>query len=464
MAFICRFAPSPTGPLHIGGVRTALFNWLLARKNKGKFYLRIEDTDKERSKDEFKKQIIESLSWVGIKHDDKEFIQSKNINKHKEIAEELLKKGFAYKCYCSEEEIKEQKEKCKKQGIPYAYNRKWRDPKDLKIPKDIKPVIRFKSKTSGNTIIKDLVQGDVEIENNTIEDFIILRNDGTPTYNLSATVDDHQMGMTHIIRGDDHKINTFKQIQIYQAMGWDVPEFAHIPLIHTIQGKKLSKRDNASTLDDYSKIGIMPDALRNYLLRLGWSYQDKEIFTLDESIEYFNLEGIGKSPSKLDMSRILSMNEHYIKTINENDLYQNLFEYCKIYKEEIKNDKETKIKSSLSFLKNKAKTLEDIYNNAKFIINDEVNFNEDDFKLIDDKAKKIISEFIKELSSITNINRENLEPLVNNLIKTNDTNFKGVGQPVRIALTGSKFGPGLYDIVIALGKEEALKRLNKIIS
>ena len=208
----------------------------------------------------------------------------------------------------------------------------------------------------------------------------------------------------------------------------------------------------------------MPDALRNYLLRLGWSYQDKEIFTLNESIEYFNLKGIGKSPSKLDMSRILSMNEYYIKTINEKDLYQNLFQYCKIYKEEIKKDKETKIKSSLSFLKNKAKTLEDIYNNAKFIINDEVNFNEDDFKLIDDKAKKIISEFIKELSSISNINKENLEPVVNNLIKTNDTNFKGVGQPIRIALTGSKFGPGLYDIIMALGKEEVLKRLAKIIS
>ncbi len=300
--------------------------------------------------------------------------------------------------------------------------------------------------------------------NNTIEDFIILRNDGTPTYNLSATIDDHQMGITHIIRGDDHKINTFKQIQIYQAMSWDVPEFAHIPLIHTIEGKKLSKRDNASTLDDYSKIGIMPDALRNYLLRLGWSYQDKEIFTLEESIEHFNLAGIGKSPSKLDMSRILSMNEHYIKTIDENDLYQCLDEYCKIYKEEIKNDKETKIKSSLSFLKNKAKTLEDIYNNSKFIINDEVNFNEDDIKLIDDKAKKIISEFIKELSSISKINKENLEPVVNNLIKINDTNFKGVGQPIRICLTGSKFGPGLYDIVIALGKEEVLKRLAKIIS
>jgi len=456
-----RFAPSPTGALHIGGVRTALFNWLFSKNQKGTFHLRIEDTDKERSKEEHKIQIIKSLKWIGIEHDGEEYIQSQKIEDHIKIANELLKKGNAYKCYCSAEEIEEQKKRARQKKMPYIYNRKWRDSDEKDAPKDIKPVIRFKSKIEGNSKLKDLVQGDVEIENNTIEDFIILRNDGTPTYNLSATVDDHQMGMTHIIRGDDHKINTFKQIQIYQAMGWDVPEFAHIPLIHTIEGKKLSKRDNASTLDDYSKIGIMPDALRNYLLRLGWSYQDKEIFTLDESIEFFNLEGIGKSPSKLDISRILSMNEHYIKTIDENDLYQNLFEYCKIYKEEIKSDKETKVKSSLSFLKNKAKTLEDIYNNSKFIINDEVNFNQDDLKLIDDKAKKIISEFIKELSLISNINKESLEPVVNNLIKTNDTNFKGVGQPIRIALTGSKFGPGLYDIVISLGKDEVIKRLQR---
>jgi len=459
-----RFAPSPTGALHIGGVRTALFNWLFSKNQKGTFHLRIEDTDKERSKNEHKIQIIKSLNWIGIEHDGEEYIQSQKIKNHIKIANELLQKGNAYKCYCSAEEIEEQKKRARQKKLPYIYNRKWRDADEKNAPKDIKPVIRFKSKVEGNSKLKDLVQGDVEIENNTIEDFIILRNDGTPTYNLSATVDDHQMGMTHIIRGDDHKINTFKQIQIYQAMGWDVPEFAHIPLIHTIEGKKLSKRDNASTLDDYSKIGIMPDALRNYLLRLGWSYKDKEIFTIEESIEYFNLEGIGKSPSKLDMSRILSMNEHYIKTIDEKDLYECLVEYCKTYKEEVRVDKEIKVKSSLSFLKNKAKTLEDIYNNAKFIISDEVNFNEDDIKLIDDKAKKIISEFINELSSMTNINKDNLEPVVNNLIKTNDTNFKGVGQPIRIALTGSKFGPGLYDIVIALGKEEALKRLAKIIS
>ena len=459
-----RFAPSPTGALHIGGVRTALFNWLYTKNQNGAFHLRIEDTDKERSKEEYKIQIIKSLKWIGIKHDGEEYIQSTKLNDHIKVANELLRNGHAYKCYCSTEEIEEQKQRSKQKKIPYIYNRKWRDADEKDAPKDVKPVIRFKSKIDGNSTFIDLVQGSVEIESKTIEDFIILRNDGTPTYNLSATVDDHQMGISHIIRGDDHKINTFKQIQIYSAMGWKIPQFAHIPLIHTLEGKKLSKRDNASTLDDYSKIGIIPEALRNYLLRLGWSYKDKEIFTLDESIKYFNLEGIGKSPSKLDISRILSMNEHYIKTIDENDLYQNFIEYCKIYKEKINEDKETKVKYSLSFLKNKAKTLEDIYNNAKFIIDDKVNFNKEDLKLIDDKAKKIISEFRKELSSILNVNRENLEPLVNNLIKTNETNFKGVGQPLRIALTGSKFGPGLYDIVISLGKSEVLERLSKIIS
>ena len=244
-----------------------------------------------------------------------------------------------------------------------------------------------------------------------------------------------------------------------------VPQFAHIPLIHTIDGKKLSKRDNASTLDDYSKIGIMPDALRNYLLRLGWSYEDKEIFTLEESIKYFNLEGIGKSPSKLDMSRILSMNEHYIKNIDESELYKHLVEYCEIYKEKIKPEKEIKIKPSLTFLKNKAKTLEDIFNNAKYIILDEVKFDDQDLKLIDNNAKNIIAELKNKLSSTDNLNKEDLEPIVNDLIKKYDTNFKGVGQPIRVALTGSKFGPGLYDIIISLGKEEVEKRLsNKIIT
>ena len=460
-----RFAPSPTGPLHIGGVRTALFNWLYSKNQKGNFYLRIEDTDKERSKEEYKKQIIKSLQWIGINHDGQEYIQSQKINDHIKVANELLKKGNAYKCYCSNEEIEEQKKRAKQKKIPYVYDRKWRDKNESEAPNNIKPVIRFKSKVTGKSVLKDLVQGDVEIENNTIEDFVILRNDGTPTYNLSASVDDHQMNMTHIIRGDDHKINTFKQIQIYEAMGWDLPSFAHIPLIHTIEGKKLSKRDKASTLEDYSKIGIIPDALRNYLLRLGWSFEDKEIFTLDESIKYFNLKGIGKSPSKLDMSRILSMNEHYIKNIDENDLFNQFVNYCEIFKSEIKTEKNDKIKKSLSFLKNKAKTLEDIFNNSQYILNDDVNFNKEDLKLIDDKAKKIISEFNERINKIKEFRRENLEPVVQELIKSNNTNFKGVGQPLRIALTGSKFGPGIYDIIISLGKDEVEKRLaNKTIS
>jgi glutamyl-tRNA synthetase len=454
-----RFAPSPTGPLHIGGVRTALFNWLYSKNQKGNFYLRVEDTDKERSKDEYKNQIIQSLKWIGINYDGDEYIQSKKIDDHIKVADALLKNGYAYKCYCSTEEIEEQKKRARQKKIPYIYDRKWRDKTEADAPKNIKPVIRFKSKIVGKTILKDLVQGDVEIENNTIEDFVILRNDGTPTYNLSASVDDHQMNMTHIIRGDDHKINTFKQIQIYEAMKWDLPSFAHIPLIHTIDGKKLSKRDKASTLDDYSKIGIIPDALRNYLLRLGWSYKDKEIFTLEESIQYFNLEGVGKSPSKLDISRILSMNEHYIKNIDEDDLFDQLTKYCKLYKSEIKADKSEKIKKSLTFLKNKAKTLEDIYNNSQYILDDEINFNQEDIKLIDDKAKKIISAFIYQFSSVATLNKETLEPIVNEIIKANDTNFKGVGQPLRIALTGSKFGPGIYDIIISLGKKEVMKRL-----
>ena len=459
-----RFAPSPTGPLHIGGVRTALFNWLYSKNQKGSFFLRIEDTDKERSKNEYKDQIVKSLKWIGIEHDGQEYIQSSKINDHINIAKELLKNGFAYKCYCTQEEIEEQKKRAKQKKLPYKYNRKCRNLKESDAPNGTDPVIRFKSKSEGNSILKDLVQGNIEIENNTIEDFVILRKDGTPTYNLSASVDDHQMNITHIIRGDDHKINTFKQMQIYLSMKWDLPSFAHIPLIHTTEGKKLSKRDKASTLDDYSKIGVMPEALRNYLLRLGWSFKDKEIFTEEESIKYFNLEGIGKSPSKLDMSRILSMNEHYIKNIDENELFNQLTKYCEIYKEKIPNEKEEKIKSSLVFLKNKAKTLEDIFNNSQYIIQNKVSFNQEDLKLLDDKAKKIVSEFSNNISKIEKLNKETLEPIINELIKSNETNFKGVGQPLRIVLTGSKFGPGIYDIISSLGKEEVQKRLGSKIT
>jgi glutamyl-tRNA synthetase len=459
MSFNCRFAPSPTGPLHIGGVRTALFNWLLAKKNKGKYFLRIEDTDKERSKDEFKKQIISSLSWLGIEHDGEEYIQSKNINKHVAVAEELIKKGFAYPCYCTEKELDEQKALAKRKNLPFIYNRKCRD---LKEKKDGPAVIRFKSKMSGTTLIKDLVQGDRNISNSTIEDFVILRKDKSPTYQLSATVDDHEMKITHVIRGDDHMINSFKQKQIYDAMGWEVPNFAHIPLIHSEQGKKLSKRDNASTLEDYVKIGIISDALRNYLLRLGWSYKDKEIFTKQESIDLFDLSGVGKSPSKLDMNRIYSINETYIKTIDEKDLFNFFKEYVSKYKKPIDQAKENILLKSMGFLKNKAKTLEDIWNNAQYIINDKIEIGADDKKLIDDLSKKVISDFTSDYEKLPSLSRETLEPVIKSLIDKHKTNFKGVGQPLRIALVGSRFGPGLYDVILSLDKTEVIKRLKQI--
>ena len=459
MNFVCRFAPSPTGPLHIGGVRTALFNWLLARKNKGKYFLRIEDTDRERSKDEFKDQIILSLSWLGIEHDGEPYIQSKNIEKHIDITNVLIKKGFAYHCYCTENELDDQKALAKKKSLPFFYNRKCRD---LKEKKDGPSVIRFKSKIAGSALIKDLVQGDRNISNSTIEDFVILRKDKSPTYQLSATVDDNEMKITHVIRGDDHMINSFKQKQIYEAMGWAVPNFAHIPLIHSDKGKKLSKRDNASTLEDYKKIGIMPDALRNYLLRLGWSYKDKEIFTLQESIDLFDLNGVGKSPSKLDMSRILSMNETYIKTIDEKDLFEFFKEYVTKYKKPFNSSKDTTLIKCIAFLKNKAKTLEDIFNNAQYIINDKIKIDDDDQKLLDDQSKLIIKNFMLDFEKLHPLNKETLEPLIKSLIAKHKTNFKGVGQPLRIGITGSRFGPGLYDVILSLDKTEVLKRLSEV--
>ncbi len=459
MTFICRFAPSPTGPLHIGGVRTALFNWLLAKKNNGKFYLRIEDTDKERSKDEFKKQIIKSLGWLGINHDGQEFVQSKNLKRHIQVADELVKKGYAYFCYCSEKDLEEQKLLAKKKSLPFVYNRKCRD---LKEKKNGPAVLRFKSKISGSTLIKDLVQGDLNVSNMTIEDFVILRNDKTPTYQLCASVDDHDMSVTHVIRGDDHKINTFKQKQIFEAMGWEVPNYAHIPLIHSEKGKKLSKRDNASTIEDYIKKGILADALRNYLLRLGWSHKDKEIFDLDESVKLFDLDGVGKSPSKLDMTRILSLNEHYIKNMGEKKLFNFLKIYCDQFKEKINPIKEDVILKSLNFLKNKAKTLDDIYFNSQYILKDDIQISSDDLKLINNSAKKILADFLIEFQKMTKIEKNGIEQIIKNLIEVHKTNFKGVGQPLRIVLTGSKFGPGIYDVILSLDKEKIVTRLKSI--
>ena len=457
---ITRFAPSPTGNLHIGGARTALFNWLFSKNQKGKFLLRIEDTDILRSKDEYYEQIISTLKWLEINWDEEPYIQSKNIESHINVANTLLKNGYAYKCYCTEKELEEEKKLCLAKKIPYTYSKKCRNILEEDNKKSF--VVRFKSKTEGKTVLRDLVQGDVEINNNTIEDFVILRKDNKPTYNLSAAVDDYQMKISHVIRGDDHKINAFKQIQIFESMKWKIPDYAHIPLIHSKEGKKLSKRDDASTVEDYKKIGILPEALRNYLLRLGWSYKDKEIFSVKESIELFNLKNIGKSPSKLDFERIKSMNEYYIKSTKDEILLEKLIHYSELYKEKIPKQFHETIKINLSFLKNKSKSLEDIYNNSKYIFSYELNENQ--IQKIDKSKLTIIKDIYSLIKKDKNLSKDYLKSIFDKIIETEKINFKDLGQPLRIILTGSEYGPAIYDIANSLGLDEFLKRLELFFS
>ena len=457
---ITRFAPSPTGNLHIGGARTALFNWLFAKNQKGKFLLRIEDTDTQRSKNEFYEQIISTLKWLEINWDEEPYIQSNNIKSHVNIANILLKNGHAYKCYCSEKELEDEKKLYLEKKIPYTYSKKCRNILENIDNKSF--VVRFKSKIEGKTVLKDLVQGNIEINNNTIEDFVILRKDNKPTYNLSAAVDDYQMKITHVIRGDDHKINAFKQVQIFERMNWKMPEYAHIPLIHSKEGKKLSKRDDASTVEDYKKIGILPEALRNYLLRLGWSYKDKEIFTEEESIKFFNLKNIGKSPSKLDFDRIKSINEFYIKSTRDDILIEKLINYSKLYKKEIPKKFYNTIKINLSFLKNKSKSLEDIYNNSKYIFSYEL--KDDEVKKIDKSKFTIIKNIYFLIKKEKKIDKDYLKNIFDKIIETEKVNFKDIGQPLRIILTGSEYGPAIYDIANSLSFDEFINRLELFFS
>ena len=453
---ITRFAPSPTGQLHIGGARTALFNYLYSKNQKGKFLLRIEDTDKERSKKIYENQIIDSLGWLGVNFDDNVFYQSQNIKKHIDVANQLLKNNFAYKCYCTQEELDQKREITKQNSVNYIYDGKCRD---LGEEKNLPFVVRLKIEKNKKIMLYDGVQGNVEIDTITLEDFILLRSDNTPTYNLSASVDDKLMNITHVIRGDDHKINALKQIMIFQYMGWKLPKYFHIPLIHSEDGKKLSKRDNASTTEDYKKIGILPIALRNYLIRLGWSYKDKEIFNDEESIKYFSLKNIGKSPSKLDFERIKSLNEFYIKNLNESVLIENLIIYIKTYKKKLDGKIIDNITSNINILKNKAKTLEDIYNNSNFIY---------DFKkkldVINDKNKTIINEFYSELVKLKSYDEEKISQINQDIIKKNNIRFKDLGQPLRLILTGSDQAPSIKDIIKILGISETINRIKLHIS
>ena len=453
---ITRFAPSPTGQLHIGGARTALFNYLYSKNQKGKFLLRIEDTDKERSKKIYENQIIDSLGWLGVNFDDNVFYQSQNIKKHIDVANQLLKNNFAYKCYCTQEELDQKREIAKQNSVNYIYDGKCRD---LKEEKNLPFVVRLKIEKNKKITLYDGVQGNVEIDTSTLEDFILLRSDNTPTYNLSASVDDKLMNITHVIRGDDHKINALKQIMIFQYMGWKLPKYFHIPLIHSEDGKKLSKRDNASTTEDYKKIGILPIALRNYLLRLGWSYKDKEIFNDEESIKYFSLKNIGKSPSKLDFERIKSLNEFYIKNLNENILIENLIAYIKTYKRKLDDKIIDNITSNINILKNKAKTLEDIYNNSNFIYDFQKKLD-----VINDKNKTIVNEFYSELVKLKSYDEEKISQINQDIIKNNNIKFKDLGQPLRLILTGSDQAPSIKDIIKILGISETINRIKLHIS
>ena len=456
---ITRFAPSPTGKLHIGGARTALFNFLYSKNQKGKFLLRIEDTDKERSKKEFQSQIVSSLKWLGIDFDDQEIYQSNNILKHIDVANELLKKKHAYKCYCLPEELEQERVKAKVKGVNYIYSGKCRN---LTKEKEAPYVIRLKVEKNKKITLYDGVQGNVEIDTNTIEDYIILRSDNTPTYNLSASVDDKLMNISHVIRGDDHKINAVKQIILFQFMGWKIPKYFHIPLIHTIDGKKLSKRENASTTDDYKKIGILPIAMRNYLLRLGWSYKDKEIFNNEESIKFFNLKNIGKSPSKLDFERIKSLNEYYIKNLNEKELFENFKEYTDEYKLKLEEKFLINISENINILKNKAKTLEDIYNNSVFIFSyDETLVSKS--TILNEKNKIYLTDFFKELSEINNYCEKKISEISEKILKKNNIKFKDLGEPLRMILTGSTKAPSIKDIIKILGINETINRLKRFI-
>ena len=448
---ITRFAPSPTGQLHIGGARTALFNYLYSKNQKGKFLLRIEDTDKERSKKIYENQIIDSLGWLGVNFDDNIFYQSQNIKKHIDVANQLLKNNFAYKCYCTQEELDQKREIAKQNSVNYIYDGKCRD---LIEEKNLPFVVRLKIEKNKKIMLYDGVQGEVEIDTSTLEDFILLRSDNTPTYNLSASVDDKLMNITHVIRGDDHKINALKQIMIFQYMGWKLPKYFHIPLIHSEDGKKLSKRDNASTTEDYKKIGILPIALRNYLLRLGWSYKDKEIFNDEESIKYFSLKNIGKSPSKLDFERIKSLNEFYIKNLNENILIENLITYIKTYKKKLDDKIIDNISRNINILKNKAKTLEDIYNNSNFIYDFQKKLD-----VINDKNKTIVNEFYSEIIKLKSYDEEKISQINQDIIKNNNIKFKDLGQPLRLILTGSDKAPSIKDIIKILGISETINRI-----
>lgn len=464
MTIITRFAPSPTGFLHIGGARTALFNWLFTKHNRGKFYLRIEDTDIARSTDEAKEAIVNGLKWLGLDWDSDIVYQSQNLQRHQEVVKELIKNDKAYYCYCTPEELEAEREKARAKGEVWKYDRRWRDRDPNEAPEGIKPVLRLKSPISGQITIKDHVQGEVKVDCSQLDDLILLRADGTPTYMLSVVVDDHDMGITHIIRGDDHLNNSFRQIPIFEAMGWNVPEFAHISLIHGPDGKKLSKRHGALGVEAYQEMGYLPEAMRNYLLRLGWSYGDEEIISTEQAIEWFTLDRIGKSASRFDFQKLESLNAHYIKSSNNDSLISLLKD--KAEKEDISFDevKVKRLQKGLDALTERAKNINDLYESSLIYLKDSpIPISEKAQKQLNEDNLALVREVLEHVEAIDDWNKENLEQAIHSIAEEKDLKFGKIAQPLRSALTGSHASPSIFEVMIVLEKQECISRLRSVL-
>lgn len=460
MSVITRFAPSPTGYLHIGGARTALFNYLFAKHNNGKFLLRIEDTDEKRSTKEAIDAILDGLDWLGLNHDDNYFLQSKNIANHQKIAERLLEKNQAYLCYTSAEELEEMRKDAEKKGEVFRFQSPWRD-KAQSQNSTVKPVVRIKTKSEGESVINDLVQGTVKVQNSELDDFVILRSDKTPTYMLAVVVDDFDMNITHIIRGDDHLTNAFRQKAIYEAMSWKVPEFAHIPLIHGSDGAKMSKRHGATSVIDYKIMGYLPQAMRNYLLRLGWSHGNDEIISDSQAIEWFNLDKVGKSPARFDFAKLNHVNKHYLKEKSAEELFELTKEFLT---QEISEKEKTRILQVLEFSKTKAETIKDLAKASEIYFD---GFRQD----IEESAKAVVAEkeslaldLKKLFSDLNDWSHDGVKNALNNFAAENNLKIKDFGPLLRIILTfSSSSAGGIFDIVEILGKDEVLSRFNFVL-
>ena len=458
---VCRFAPSPTGYLHIGGARTALFNWLYARHMDGKLVLRIEDTDRARSSQEAVDAILDGLTWLGLAWDGEPISQFARAERHREVVEHLLATGNAYKCYMSAEELAEEREKAKAAGTSFQYDGRWRDRDPAEAPEGVDPVIRLKTPQSGETVVDDKVQGSVSFPNKDLDDFVILRSDGTPTYMLSVVVDDHDMSVSHIVRGDDHFTNAARQTLIYQALGWDVPVMAHIPLIHGPDGAKLSKRHGALGIEAYRDMGYLPAALRNYLARLGWSHGDDEIFSTGQMVEWFDLDSLNKAPARIDFKKLEAVNAHYIREAGDGELYDMLDEW--IVPADRKDrfaERRDWLVAAMPLLKQRAKTLVDLYESAGFLLADRpLEPDEKARKVMDDEARKLVAEVIDGFAGVDSWARDGLEAVVNRIAEEKSLKFGKVAQPLRVALTGTTASPSVFDILTILGRDEATGRL-----